>query len=211
MKKIILETLNSPLFKDRLISINENYPNLKQENVIKNSVLELLNDQFKSNNPSLKAFAEHPRAKNSRVDLSIINYNSLTTPYLVEFKFQYTNDFKQFLNYKSFIDNDFQRAVCDKQSDLFILIVSHWTKSEKHEFDHKWGLTSNLSRFLSHKEEWKDNLNKLFCEYPNVKLDELSITVAEPYETNYNFFIISREEVEYLGQELSKQDLNHIL
>jgi len=199
MKEIILEILNSPLFKSRLISINENYPNLKQENVIRNAVLELLNDQFKSDKSSLKAFAEHPRTKNSRVDLSVINKHDLTTPYLVEFKFQYTNDFKQFLNYKFFIDNDFQRAVCAKQSDLFILIVSHWRKPEKHEFDSIYGLTSNLSRFLSLNENWKGNLNKLFCEYQNVKLDELSITVDEPYSTNYDFFVISREEAEYLN------------
>jgi len=195
MKEKLLEILNSGAFKKKLNDININYPNLKQENVIRNSILELLNSNFQKSNPSLKTFAEHPRDKSSRVDLSIINEHELLNPFLIEFKFQYTNDFKQFLDYERFVERDFQRIVCNKQSDLFILIISHWDKTDKHAFDKKWGLTSNLSRFLSLEETWKKNIGNLLCKFENTELQELKIEVPQPYKTTYDFFIISRKMV----------------
>ena len=127
--------------------------------------------------------------------MSIVNKNNLLDPFLVEFKFQYTNDFKQFRNYKIFIERDFQRFICNKQSDIFILIICSWKKLGKFTYDNEWGITSNLSRFLSANEQWRNNIKNLFCEYQETVIDELNIEVAEPYMTNYNFFIISREKV----------------
>lgn len=135
MREKIVDVISSEAFILRLNEINTNYPNLKQEGLIRNSILELLNRNFNRLNEHRKAFAEHPRDKHCRVDLSIVDKLGWSLPYLVEFKFQYTGDFKQFLDFRRFVDNDFERTVCGKQTDLFILIVADWNVSEKHDFD----------------------------------------------------------------------------
>jgi len=51
--------IKSESFKKILEKINVNYSNLKQENLIRNAVLELYNHEYETSN--IKAFAEHPR------------------------------------------------------------------------------------------------------------------------------------------------------
>jgi hypothetical protein len=194
-QKKILKVLKSTTFKFCLNSINRNYSNLKQENQIRNALLEILNgDEYLEN--SHKAFAEHPREKGNRVDLSIIDENEFGNAYTVEFKFQFAKDYDQFLGFKSCIVRDFERVIRKKQADLFILIVCEWNKAEKREFDRKWGIDSDLSRYLCDGEEWKNNIKNLFSEYINCNTDEFAIEVDEPYKTKYSFFIISRNKSE---------------
>lgn len=187
MKKKIIEILSSEQFKERLTHINVNYPNLKQESFIRNSLVELLNGSFE--NDSLKAFAEHPREKGNRVDLSIVNKAKPNEPFSIEFKFQFTNDYKAFINYSKFIENDFKRKILQRTADLFILIVSEWKDTEKRKFDTEWGISNDLSKFLALNDNWKTTLRNLCSTY---KQEECEIEVPKPYPTKYHFFIISR-------------------
>tara|TARA_R110000868_G_scaffold71713_2_gene209703 strand:- start:31844 stop:32218 length:375 start_codon:yes stop_codon:yes gene_type:complete len=116
---LICQILNSNAFKEKLSTVNLNFSNLKQESNIRNIVLEELNQIF--NNNTIKAFAEHPRIKGSRVDLSIIDQKDIKNPYKVEFKYQFTKDGKKMKNYHRIINKDFEF----RQSDLFILTIAN--------------------------------------------------------------------------------------
>jgi len=192
MQKTILNVIRSEAFAYRLNKINKNYPNLKQENHIRNCILELLNDDFLDS--FHRAFAEHPREKSQRVDLSIVSLTDIERPFAIELKFQYTNDFKQFLNYESIIEKDFQRVLCNNECNMFILIISHWDKDDKKPYDKQWGIRPEhtLSRFLSLNENWKVNIENMFAKYEGGTLIESSLTVNEPYPTHYHFYIITR-------------------
>ena len=193
MKREVLAVINSELFKDRLNQINANYSNIKQESLIRNAILESLNNYFASNNTHYRAFAEHPRNNGFRIDLSIINGNSPQNPYCIEFKFQFSGDFKEFLGYQKTIDYDFHREILGKKTDLFILIIQEWDSKEKIEFDNKWGITSNLSRYQSVNQSWKTNITTLLTKYcKDVAL--YSLEVCLPYKTTYHFYIIERDE-----------------
>ena len=192
MKEEILKILKSKSFEGSLASINSNYPNLKQELLIRNSILEELNSGFKNNNSSYKAFAEHPRCGGLRVDLSIIDNMKLDNPFLVEFKYQFTNDYKAFSKFKDVIEHDFQRMINEKQIDLFILVVSSWDKDKKREFDEKWKISPNLNYYLCKDDKWKRNIDEQFFGFKNSCLDKVDIIIDEPFQTTYNFFILSK-------------------
>lgn len=190
-----MKLLKSSQFLDRLEHINYNYPNLKQECVIRNSVLELLNDYYLPLDK--RAFAEHPREGSKKVDLSIFDKSSKRS-FCIEFKFQYTNDFGQFKNYKPLLDNDFTREVRkDIQCDIFVLIVSHWDALDKKEYDLQWGLHSDrntLSRYLSKDDKWKENIRLLFKDYEEIADKEvIELTVSKPYFTHYSIHIIYKK------------------
>ncbi len=188
----IVNIVESNCFKKRLEIININYSNVKQENLIRNVFLELLNKQFEEETLNLKAFIEHPRNKLAKVDLSIIDESPLKKPYLIEFKFQYTNDFQSFLNYKVWIEKDFQREINDSKTDLFILIIACWDKERKKAFDDKWRITSNLNRYLCSENIWKENVLIHFKDYIDTELIDHAIYIDQPFQTTYNFFILSR-------------------
>ena len=85
----ILQVIKSEIFRNRLASVNANYSNLKQENSIRNLILEIFNEDSSLNQFTHRAFAEHPRYKGSRVDLSIVEKLNPSDPFLVELKYQY--------------------------------------------------------------------------------------------------------------------------
>ena len=86
--EIILDIINSDSFKKNLVKINNNYNNLKQENHIRNYILEQINEYLIANNCiNHRAFAEHPRIDGCRVDLSIVNQECIKNPYKIEFKY----------------------------------------------------------------------------------------------------------------------------
>ncbi|WP_445956549.1 PD-(D/E)XK nuclease family protein [Yeosuana sp.] len=196
----ILDVIESQNFKEKLNFINYNYPNLKQENLIRNEILERLNEYFIFHKLShLKAFAEHPRENNNRVDLSIVHTQEGKEgkPFLrIEFKFQFSNDCQQLKNYKGVIEKDFNGK---RNSDMFILIVSNWKKKDKLGFDVKWGELPNLSKYISEKDDWKANILKTLNEF---ETDELAlfdnqqnfkkIEITKPYPTEYYFYILRR-------------------
>lgn len=189
--KIILDIINSDKFKNNLIKINNNYNNLKQENHIRNYILEQINEFLITNNCiNHRAFAEHPRIGGCRVDLSIINQENLENPYKIEFKYQFSGDYNNMLNYSKVIKKDFEY----RSSDLFILIISDWDKKEKTAFDNKWGVSSNLSRYISKNDNWKDNIRSSFHTIENTVLIETEkITLSFPFEIDYYFYILKNK------------------
>lgn len=189
IRKIFLQILKSQDFKDKLQSINQNYPNLKQENFIRNLLLEMLNEVYFENDLSFKAFAEHPR-ENGRTDLSIVNKEKEQI-FKVELKFQFTKDDQNFINYGRIIKKDFNI----KNSDLFILIVCRFDIERKKEFDKTWGISSNLSRYHSKTEEWKENITTCFKEFSeNTELQEAEFSFSKPYPTTYNFYLLNKND-----------------
>lgn len=136
IKNQIIEIIDSPEFQDELTKINKNYFNLKQESFIRNGILERLNEVFNSKNTNYKALAEYPRENKTKTDLSIINVVDGLAPYKVEFKYQFSNDFRRDRDYVNFINRDYD----NRNSNMFILIVAHLDIVEKKEYDKKWGV-----------------------------------------------------------------------
>lgn len=213
-EEIICNIINSEEFRNKLEIISANYTNLKQENVIRNYILERLNEYFSEIGESeKKAFAEHPRKfendhsetkaisgqlpkKGSRVDLSIVEGSNVKQPYKVEFKYQFSGDNKNMTDYARIIKKDFK----DRNSDLFILIIAHWKKSDKKIFDEKWGISSNLSRFISANEEWTRNITQAFKTFEkteNSKLIEFEkIQTENPFSMEYYFYVLKRVSID---------------
>lgn|SRR5690554_1894846 len=184
---IICQIINSNHFKNKLSKVSDNFSNLKQENHIRNIILEELNQIFDNN--TVKAFAEHPRINGSRVDLSIIEQKDIKNPFKVEFKYQFTKDSKEMVNYHRTINKDFEL----RQSNLFILTIANWNIDKKKEFDEKWGITSNLSRYISKHNNWKTNILESFKRFEKTELIEFEkIKFNKPYEIEYNFYILKR-------------------
>lgn len=184
---LICQIISSNDFKNKLSKVSDNFSNMKQENHIRNIILEELNQIF--DNKNVRAFAEHPRINGARVDLSIIEQNDIQKPFKIEFKYQFTKDDKDMENYHRIINKDFEF----RQSDLFILTIANWNINEKKEFDKKWGITSNLSRYISKQENWKTNILKSFKRFDKTELIEFEkMKFNQPYEIEYYFYILKR-------------------
>ena len=112
-EEIISNIINSEEFRKKLETISANYTNLKQENVIRNYILERLNEYFyEIGDNEKKAFAEHPRPKGFRVDLSIIDRKKQgQLPYKIEFKYQFSGDNKDMTDYARIIEKDFDETI----------------------------------------------------------------------------------------------------
>lgn len=198
--------IKSDDFKKVLEKINSNYSNLKQEGVIRNAILELYNEKYADE--KCRAFAEHPRIEkttetdkiksSSRVDLSIVNRISVTEPleinsnsYKIEFKYHFSKHRNNFLNYKESIRREF----INRASDMFILVIADCDKSEKESYDKQWGISTNLSKYMSGNVDWKDNVKNSFsdivCEEGSCELLEVvDISINTPYLTYYYFYIL---------------------
>lgn len=186
----ICDIINSTEFKDKMIIVNSNYSNLKQENFIRNLILEELNTFFLKNSYDIRAFAEHPRINGSRVDLSIIDVRNKKNPFKIEFKFQYSKDSNHMKDYHRVIKKDFE----DRQSDLFILTIANWNIDSKKVFDKKWNISTNLSRYISKNDDWKQNILKSFNEFKDTKLiDFEKIEIDTHYKTEYYFYILEKK------------------
>lgn len=197
----IYNLIKSDDFKKVLEKINVNYSNLKQENVIRNVILELYNAEYST--PDVKAFAEHPRFEkndegqkiNGRVDLSILNKSHLEKPYKIEFKYHFTKHRKDFSNYTQSIKNEF----CIRKSDMFILIVQTVNIEDKNKFDGYWGIETKLTKYQSKNDNWKENLIKCFNDITvNIEnscelLESIKIEIQKPYQTQYHFYILSKK------------------
>lgn len=194
--------IKSDDFKKVLEKINSNYSNLKQEGVIRNAILELYNEKYADE--KYRAFAEHPRIEksiendkiisSSRVDLSIVNKVCvITIPYKIEFKYHFSKHRNNFLNYKESIRREF----INRASDMFILVIADCDKSEKKSSDKQWGISTNLSKYMSGNDGWKDNVknsfNAIVCEEGNCELLEVvDISIYTPYLTYYYFYILKK-------------------
>lgn len=182
----ICEIINSNEFRNKLNFINNNYSNLKQENLIRNSILEELNTFYSNNSLDFKAFAEHPRINGSRVDLSIVDKQNKEFPFKIEFKFQYSKDLE---NYHRVIEKDFEF----RNSDLFILTIANWDIQSKKEYDTQWNIQTNLSKYISKSDNWRQNIITSFKRFINTELIEIEkFEIDSPYKTEYNFYVLRR-------------------
>ncbi len=179
----IIEIIKSENFKSKLEIINENYPNLKQEQFIRNAILEIFNSDRKE---ELKAFAEH-RIKGTRIDLSVVNYQHKEKAFKIELKYQFSKDSKNMTKYVGTIEKDFVK----RESDMFILIIAHWERKEKDEHN-KWGIGSNLNKFLSSTNEWKQNIDVEFMKIKDSELEKHKIDIVRQYSMEYYFYILKK-------------------
>lgn len=188
--EILVKIIESKEFRNQLEEINTNYNNLKQESFIQNYILEKLNEHFVSGRRMhIRAFAEHPRINKTRADLSIVDQSDTLKPFKIEFKYQFSGDDRNMLNYGKVIGQSYEF----RESDLFILIISHWNKKEKADYDKKWGITSNLSRYISADDRWKDNIRDSFKQFTTGTLMETEvIKLDKPFPSEYYFYILNR-------------------
>jgi len=185
--EIIKQIIQSTLFREGLERISDNYSNLKQENHIRDLILEDLNQRFEQT--FFKAFAEHPRINNTRVDLSIINQKDTSNPFKIEFKYQFSGDYKKLSDYRFVIRRDFE----ERQSDLFILVISHWDREKKRSFDNLWGIKTDLSKNIASHSDWKDNILNSFRGFENTELKTIEkIVVQTPFRAEYYFYLLGR-------------------
>lgn len=196
ISKKIIEVIESPAFKERLKWINLNYPNLKQEMQIRNTILEEVNKDFFSGKFEYRAFAEfqHPENSHQRVDLTFVDRNCTENKFYVELKFQFSNDDLRFKKYRPVIEKDFEV----RNSDSFILIVAHWDKDDKTEFDKTWGVTPNLNQYISKTDCWKENIPNLFKSFTGSHWEMIPHSTESPYVVDYQFYILTRDYKEIL-------------
>ncbi|RZF56738.1 hypothetical protein EXE30_00315 [Acinetobacter halotolerans] len=195
-KELLLTALKTIVasneFRESLLEINENFFNLKQESHIRNVLLIHINNFFKEKILNYKAISEHPRINNTRIDLSIVNLDSLDDIFKIEFKFQLIGDYKRgnIIYRKNEIAYDFN----NKKSDLFILIVIEWDDSEKLKFDKACGLEKSLINFnKGNTNHWRDAINLLFSDVHTSELYEHErIEIYKPYKTLYHFYFLSQ-------------------
>ena len=191
INKKITEVIESPSFRKKLQWINRNYPNLKQEIPIRNAVLEEINKDYFSGNFGYRAFAEfqHPENSLKRVDLTLVDGSCAENKFYVEFKFQFSNDDIRFKKYRPVIENNFEVH----NSDLFILIVSHWDKEVKKEFDTDWDVTPDLNKYISKTDCWKSNIPAHLESFNSANWDMISLKTEDPYPVDYQFYFLKRK------------------
>lgn len=192
------DILESDTFLERLQAIAINYPNLKQEGLIRNAILEIFNQFNSVKSPHLKAVAEH-RINGKKVDLSFVNQEFLDDPVQVEFKFQFSKDFNRFLKYRSTIEKDLEK----RESDAFVLVVADWQKKKKKKFDEEWALKPDLNQYICNKDleiegdpEWKENLCKLVNSFEYTTAELIEREVDEPYPIKYYFYLLIKHSEE---------------
>lgn len=190
--EIIVNIIESKEFQTRLEQINYNYSNLKQESFIRNYVLEKINEYFISKEKlDIRAFAEHPRLNKTRVDLSIIDQNKISEPFKIEFKYQFSGDDSNMAGYWKVIEHSYEF----RSSDLLILIIVEWDKEQKSDYDKKWGITSNLTRYISKNDDWKQNIRESFKKFTSGILIETEVLkLNNPFSAEYSFYILKRTD-----------------
>lgn len=183
------DIIESPLLHERLKIIARNFPNLKQELHIRNTILEIFNECNEPINPHMKAVAEH-RINGNRVDLCFINRKALQDPYKVEMKFQFSRDFNRFEKFRSIIERDLEK----RGSEAFILIVANWIKPAKAAFDEQWKLTPRLNKYICSDESevplWRTNLEHHLNSFDRTSVELIELEVEEPYPVTYSFYLL---------------------
>ncbi len=194
----IEQIIASEDFKRRIILIAKNYFNLKQELFIRNYIVEQFNSIY-SNQFSVKAIAEYPRDGNSKVDISLIKEGNFDKPFLIELKYNFSNDNRSFSAYENTIRGDFcidRVKTLSIDTSMFILIVAHWDKSLMDTYSNLIGVKHNLNKYIANEGVlWKNNLNNLFCVFKSEghRVFEIKHEILEPFKIEYNFFIMTRK------------------
>ncbi len=189
LKKEIETVLNSPNFTEFLGKMNSNFFNIKQELLIRNYLVESLNQKF-NQSTEYRALAEYPREGNKKVDLSI---NSKIDSYLVELKFQFTRDIKRHSCFRKTIEvNLFERNISGASIDLLIIIVAEWGITDFNSYIEKYGANLKLSQYQSSDSTWFDTLFKDLSSNSRIKFEVLNVGVENPFDTKYSIFMVER-------------------
>jgi len=188
MFKQLLSIIESDEFRVQLTELNDNFFNLKQEIQIRNLLVELFNRDFKGEE---RAIAEYrvPN-KDIRIDLALVNKNNKENPFKIELKYHFPKDKGGFSKYQESIQKHFK----DRESNGFILIVCNSKAEERESFEKMWLSKETIFSELSldkNDYKWKENLKSKFEETSNAQAHFFEITVENPFETTYHFFIYS--------------------
>lgn len=189
MFKQLLEIIESDEFKNKLNELNDNFFNLKQEIHIRNLLVELFNQKYKEQGE--RAIAEYPRIAKTRVDLSLIDKNNTETPFKIEFKYHFPKDKGGFSEYQESIQKHFK----NRKSNGFILIVCDSNANKRKEFEKIWlSKKTKFSKLSSKDNIWKENLQEKFKNTADSQAYFFEITVENPFETTYHFFILEEKQ-----------------
>ena len=191
MFKQLLSIIESDEFRVQLTELNDNFFNLKQEIQIRNMLVELFNRDFKGEE---RAIAEYrvPN-KDIRIDLALVNKNNKENPFKIELKYHFPKDKGGFSKYQESIQKHFK----DRESNGFILIVCNSKAEERESFEKMWLSKETIFSELSldkNDYKWKENLKSKFEETSNAQAHFFEITVENPFETTYHFFILERKQ-----------------
>ena len=184
----LISIIKSDEFKNKLNELNDNFFNLKQEIHIRNLLVELFNQKHKEQGK--RAIAEYPRIAKTRVDLSLIDKNNTETPFKIEFKYHFPKDKGGFSEYQESIQKHFK----NRKSNGFILIVCDSNANKRKEFEKIWlSKKTKFSKLSSEDNIWKENLQEKFKNTADSQAYFFEITVENPFETTYHFFILERK------------------
>jgi len=185
----LISIIKSDEFKNKLNELNDNFFNLKQEIHIRNLLVELFNQKHKEQGK--RAIAEYPRIAKTRVDLSLIDKNNTETPFKIEFKYHFPKDKGGFSEYQESIQKHFK----NRKSNGFILIVCDSNANKRKEFEKIWlSKKTKFSKLSSEDNIWKENLQEKFKNTADSQAYFFEITVENPFETTYHFFILERKQ-----------------
>lgn len=184
----LLEIIRSDEFRVRLVELNNNFFNLKQELHIRDLLVELFNQKYKEDE---RAIAEYrvPHKK-IRIDLALVNKSS-KEEILIEFKYHFPKDPQ--IKEES-LRNYFEKRI---KCDYLISIICNGNEGIRKAYEDDWGIKTMFSGRYSKDFEWKKLLEKQFesleSENKSLKPIEIIITVDKPFETTYHFFILERK------------------
>ena len=191
MFKQLLSIIESDEFRVQLTELNDNFFNLKQELQIRNLLVELFNKKHKEKGE--RAIAEYrvpnkkASNKNIRIDLALVNSNKKA---LIELKYLFPNDPQ--IEKESLKNYFSEREECN----YLIAIICNGNKHIRKAYEHYWGIETIFSGRYSEDSQWKELLEKQFksLESKSKYLEPIEITVENPFETTYHFFILERKQ-----------------
>ena len=186
----LIKIIKSKRFKRKLVKLNDNFFNLKQEIQIRNLLVELFNKKFKKEGE--RAIAEYripnkkASNKNIRIDLALVNTNKKA---LIELKYLFPNDPQ--IEKESLKKYFSEREECN----YLIAIICNGNKHIREAYEHYWGIETIFSGRYSEDSQWKELLEKQFesLESESNYLEPIEITVEKPFKTTYHFFILERK------------------
>lgn len=189
--KIVEEIIKSDTFRNELMNINKLFFNLKQERHIRDLLLKeltkFINNTFDDN---YLVISEYPRGKSGQaVDLSIVSKKDTNDLYLIEIKYNYPGDFKNYdnANVKK-IYKDIESTKSGRNVDLFILIIQDWIAdiSRFNEFLKEWGLDVKLARHQKDTFDIKKLCSNIKRPY---KYIDHQINIHSPMDSIYKFYL----------------------
>ena len=187
----LLSIIKSKRFKRKLTKLNNNFFNLKQEIHIRNLLVELFNQKHKEQGE--RAIAEYrvDPNKNIRIDLALVNKDNKENPLKIEFKYHFPKD-RQIKSTNSLSKYFKERTECD----YLISIICNDNEKTREQFENEWLIKNTIfANRYSEGSEWREKIEDEFksLESESKYLDPIEITVENPFETTYHFFILERK------------------